>query len=454
MIYLDAAEIAAKVAAGELRAEDVLDAHLARIDELNPDLNAIVTLMPDRAMDQARDIDKRVAAGEAVGPLAGVTVGIKDIIETAGVRTTYASPLFKDNIPDAAALPLARIKAADGIIVGKTNTPEFATGGNTTNALFGPTRNPWNRDLTPGGSTGGGGAGLAAGMFALALGTDLGGSLRLPAAFCGVVGIRQTPGLVPFAPNPAPFDLFEVQGPMARSAQDIALALSVLAAPDPGFPVGSHGAPDFTGETGPLRIGYVEDISGVGIEADIADTCRAAADALGRHRVENPALDLSEGRDAFTTLRGQWMVNKHLAILDRLDEMGENLAGNIRRGLAQSPTDIAEAEAVRARLWRRMADYFTRFDLLATPVTAVSPFPVEQNYPETINGAPMASYIDWIAPTFVISLLGLPALSVPAGLNKDGLPVGLQIIGPRYSESRMLGVAAEIQKAFPTVWPQ
>jgi amidase len=453
-MMMNAAEIAAKVAEGELRAEDVLTDHLARIQEANPDINAIVTLAPDLAMSQARDIDRRVAGGEAVGALAGVPVGIKDIIETAGIRTTYASPLFKDNVPSQDALTVQRIKVADGVIVGKTNTPEFATGGNTNNALFGPTRNPWNTDLTPGGSTGGGAAGLAAGMFALALGTDLGGSLRLPAAFCGVVGIRQTPGLVPFAPNPTPFDLFEVQGPMARTAQDVALALSVLAAPDAGFPVGSHGSPEFDAEDAPRRIGYVEDIAGVGIETDIAAACRTAAAALGRHDIGEPALDLSEGRDAFTTLRGQWMVNKHLANLDRLDEMGDNLAGNIRSGLAQSPTDIAKAEATRAKLWQVMAAYFSEFDLLLTPVTAVSPFPWQQNYPETINGAPMQTYIDWIAPTFVISLLGLPALSVPAGLNQDGMPVGLQIIGPRYSEAAMLAVAAEIQKAFPTQYPQ
>lgn len=453
-MMMEATEIARLVAAGELRGEDVLSDHLARIDATNPGINAIVTLTPELALEAARDIDRRVAGGDTVGPLAGVPVGIKDIIETAGIRTTYASPLFKDNVPDEDALTVQRIKAADGVIVGKTNTPEFATGGNTNNAIFGATRNPWNTDLTPGGSTGGGAAGLAAGMFALALGTDLGGSLRLPAAFCGVVGIRQTPGLVPFAPNPTPFDLFEVQGPMARTAGDVALALSVLAAPDAGFPVGSHGSPEFEPKTAPLRIGYVEDISGVGIEADIAAACGAAAGALTRHQVEELELDLSEGRDAFTTLRGQWMVNKHLANLDRLDKMGDNLAGNIRSGLSQTPTDIAKAEATRGKLWGVMANYFTRFDLLATPVTAVSPFPWQQNYPETINGAPMQTYIDWIAPTFVISLLGLPALSVPAGLNQDGLPVGLQIIGPRYSEAAMLAVAAEIQDAIPIAFPQ
>jgi len=453
-MMMTAAEIAAQVAASQLRAEDVLSDHLARIDKANPGINAMVTLAADLAMHQARNIDRRVANGDAVGALAGVPVGIKDIIETKGIRTTYASPLFKDNVPDQDALTVRRIKAADGVIVGKTNTPEFATGGNTNNALFGATRNPWNTDLTPGGSTGGGAAGLAAGMFALALGTDLGGSLRLPAAFCGVVGIRQTPGLVPFAPNPTPFDFLEVQGPMARTAGDVALALSVLSSPDAGFPVGSHGRLEFDTETAPLRIGYVEDISGVGIEADIAAACRAAAGALTRHQVEELDLDLSAGRDAFTTLRGQWMVNKHLANLDRLDEMGDNLAGNIRSGLAQSPTDIAKAEATRTKLWQLMAEYFTRFDLLLTPVTAVSPFPWQQNYPETINGAPMQTYIDWIAPTFVISLLGLPALSVPAGLNPDGLPVGLQIIGPRYAEASMLAAAAEIQDAIPTEYPQ
>jgi amidase len=230
---LSAACIALKIRSDELTPTAVVQAHLASIARRNPQLNAVVTETAAQALEQARDIERRRAAGAPLGLLAGVPVGVKDTHPTAGIRTTYGSATMKDHVPAEDAVIVARLKAADAIVLGKTNVPEFAYGAHTTNALFGPTRNPWNPALSASGSTGGGAAGLAAGMFALATGSDLGGSLRLPASFCGVVGLRPSPGLVPLVPSDQPWNPLSVDGPMARNVADVALMLQAIAGPHP-----------------------------------------------------------------------------------------------------------------------------------------------------------------------------------------------------------------------------
>jgi len=447
-----ATDLAAAIRSKELSAGDVLDAHLARIEEANPPINAIVTLSEDVARAQAEAVDAAIAKGEDVGPLAGVPVGIKDTTDTAGIRTTYGSTLFADHIPERDDIMVARLKEAGAVIVGKTNNPEFATGGNTFNDVFGPTRNPWNTDLSAGGSTGGGAAGLAAGLFPIASGSDLAGSLRIPAAFCGVMGLRPTVGLVPSGPSNIPFDPLGVPGPMARTAEDLALFLEII-----GQPHASDAFAQRTGFTraeagnpGSLKIAYVHDISGIDIDHGVASACREAIQALtdAGHDVEEIELDFSEGRNSFLTLRAQWMVTKNLGLLDRIDELGENLAGNIRAGLDQKPTDIAEAEAIRNTLWKKLVETFDTYDVIATPTLPIPPFPVDQNYPETINGQKMANYIDWVGPCLVFSLFGVPGISVPAGLA-NGLPAGLQLVGPRYSEGRLISLAGQVATARP-----
>jgi len=445
-------QLAAQIRAGEVSAVDVLEAHLARIRQVNSKINAIVTLSEDEARQAAEAIDQRRLDGDELGPLAGVPVGIKDITETAGIRTTYGCPLYTNNVPDEDALIVARLKAAGAVIIGKTNTPEFAAGAHTFNEIFGVTRNPWDTDLSASGSTGGGAAGLAAGLFAIAEGSDLGGSLRTPAAFCGIAGIRPTPGLVPKMPVESPFELLDVTGPMARTAKDLAFAVQIFSGRHDGYPLTvrtghKSDLADFGEHVPAQRLAYVNDVSGVGIEPEIAEICEAAAGRLADHghKVEVLELDLSMGREAFTTLRGQWMVNRHLDKLDKLDKLGGNLRGNIEKGLTQTPLDLAEAEKARKIVWQRMNDTLADFDAVLTPTTPVLPFPVEQSFPATINGQKMASYIDWIAPTFVISLLGLPAASIPAGLSQSGLPVGLQLIGRRFDEMNLLALAHQVE---------
>ena len=454
-----ASEIARKVNDREVSPVEVIQAALERISQLNPRLNAIVTLN-EHALDDARALERRLQAGEKAGSLAGVPVGIKDVTQVAGMRTTFGSPLYKDYIPTEDALIVQRLRSADAIILGKTNTPEFAAGGNTWNDVFGRTRNPWNPARSAGGSTGGGAAALATGMIGLAEGTDLGGSLRIPASFCGVVGLRPSPGLVPTCPTDYVWDTLQVSGPMARDALDVALMLQAVAGPSPGAPLRQPIAGrDFVAavRAGPkrnLRLGYCADIAGIGMDPGIEQVCRAAAASLEQcgARVEPMEFDLSAGRDAFLALRGLWFVTWMQDRLDRIEEFGVNVKSNTKAGLAGAMRELGAAEAVRGRIWHQFREFFEQYDHLLTPTMAVPPFPVEQNYPDSVAGKPMQTYIDWLAPTFVLSLTGLPVASVPCGLAA-GMPVGMQIVGRPEGEEAVLALAAALQRGCPIGLP-
>ncbi len=457
---LPAAELRRLIADRELSCVEVIEASPAQIERHNGTINAVVTLN-DAAVDQARRLDERLAAGDDVGVLAGIPVGIKDVTHTEGLRTTFGSPLYADHVADVDALVVQRLKAAGAIILGKTNTPEFATGGNTFNEVFGATRNPWNTDLSVGGSTGGGAAGLATGMIALAEGTDLGGSLRIPASFCGVVGLRPSPGLVPTWPHEFLWDDMQVTGGMGRTAEDVALMLEAVAGPARIAPLCQPtDGRDFVetvrrGMPEGSRLAFCPDIAGIGVDEGLQGVCRAAAAELAQAgaSVEAIELDFAYGWDAFLAIRGLWMAVTQYSRLDRVDELGDSLAANIRSGLDTTTEQLAAAHHARARLWTDMYELFDRFDFLLTPCMAVPPFPVEQNYPKTIAGREMKTHIDWVAPTFILSLTGLPIASVPAGLDSSGLPVGLQVVGGPQGEEAVLAVAGEIQRARPIGFP-
>jgi amidase len=354
-----------------------------------------------------------------------------------------------------------RLREAGAVIMGKTNCPEFAAGANTFNEVFGPTRNPWDPTRSAGGSTGGGAVGVATGMIALAEGTDLGGSLRIPASFCGIVGLRPSVGLVPTHPTDWVWDTLQVSGPMARTAEDVALMLQAIAGPSEYSPIAQPArGRDFVGATGAgpargIRVAYCRDIAGIGIDSDIERICQNAARGLEdvAASVEEIDLDLSPGRSAFLALRGLWFVAQMFPRLDKRNRFGTNVSNNVRSGLEVTTADLAAAEAFRGRLWHQFREFFMRFDYLLTPCMAVPPFPVEQNYPDTIAGKPMQTYIDWIAPTFVLSLTGLPVASVPVGLDSNGLPVGLQIVGRQFGEESVLALAGAIQKLNPIGLP-
>ncbi len=453
-----ASELAQLIATKTASPVEVLEAHLATISRVNPHVNAICTLAADQAMATARELEKRIMAGDCIGPLAGVPVGVKDVTPTAGIRTTYGSPLFADHVPDEDAAVVTRLREADAVILGKTNTPEFAAGANTVNRVFGATRNPWDLDKSVGGSTGGGAAALASGMIALAEGTDFGGSLRVPAAFCGMVGLRPTAGLIPNHPVPNPWEVGRVHGPMGRTAEDVALMLDALTGLSDLSPISTlppwtsarevmAAMPDVDG----LKVVYSPDIAGVGVDPEVEALCRSAARALadaGASVIESD-FSLADGYDSYQALRGLWMVTNYFVYLDGLDKLFANLRGNIEAGLKLTARDLAAAEQKRGELWHRCRALFAGADLLLTPTAPVPPFPVAKNYPDTIAGNKMATYIDWIAPTFLITLCGLPGISAPCGRTKAGLPVGLQIVGPRLSEPRLLATAKLVQEANP-----
>jgi amidase len=441
---------------------EVLDAHLAVIEQVNPKLNAIVTLASAAARVAAGEAEAAVMRGDPVGLLHGLPVGIKDITPTAGIRTTFGSPLFKDFVPDEDAEAVRRLKAAGAIVLAKTNTPEFAAGANTVNPVFGATRNPWNLALSPAGSSGGSAVAVATGMVPIAQGTDFGCSIRMPAAFCGIVGIRPTPGLTPNYPMPLAWDPGQVHGPLARSAEDAALMLDALVGYSRLSPISVappwksalavvEGCDDAKG----LKVAYVSDIAGIGVESEIDEICRKAAQALraAGASVEEIEFDASEGKIPYQAWRGLWMVGQQYANLALLDAFGPNLKGNVQAGLKVTPLDFAAAEQTRAALFLRFRDLFERYDLLLMPASPVKQYPVDQNFPTEINGKKFENYTDWIAGSFLITLMSLPAGSVPAGKTRDGLPVGLQIVGARFEEPRILALAKIIQKMNPIGFP-
>lgn len=458
IIRRSATEIRNLIAKKDLSPVEVIEASLQQIEKYNKKINAVVTLN-ERALDDAKKLQSQ--KGEP-GLLFGLPVGIKDVTPTAGLRTTFGSLLFNHHTPDKDALIVQRLKVAGAIIIGKTNTPEFAAGGHTWNDVFGVTRNPWNPDLSPGGSTGGGAAALATGMIALSDGTDLGGSLRIPASFCGIVGLRPSPGLVPGYPSDYLWDNLHIPGPMARTVEDVALMLQAVCGQSPLSPLYQPTQDrDFVdavskGIPKGLKVAYCKDVAGIGIDEDIEIVCRNAAFELSQAgvEVEEIDLDLSFARQAFLTLRGYNFVAHFAKYLDNIDQFGINVSNNLKAGLKVTPEELGAAEQARTKLWNIFRDFFDKYDHLLTPCMAVPPFPVEQNYPETLAGKKMETYIDWLAPTFVLSLAGLPVASVPCGCDSNGLPVGMQVVGKPVGEEAVLTFARLLQEAFPIGLPE
>jgi amidase len=457
-----ARELASLIRTRAVSPTEVLDAHLAAIERLNPKLNAIVTLATEQARAAAQAAEAATMRSAPTGPLHGLPIGIKDVTVTAGIRTTYGSQLYKDNVPAEDAEVVRRLKAAGAIVLAKTNTPEFATGANTVNALFGPTRNPWNPELSPAGSSGGSAVAVASGMLPLAQGTDFGCSIRIPAAFCGIVGIRPTPGLTPSFPMPLAWDPGQVHGPLARTAEDAALFLDAIVGFSRLSPISvappwksALAVVEGASDARELRIAYASDIAGIGVDAEIDTICRRAAERLrdAGATIEQIAFDVSDGRDSYQTWRGAWMVGQQFDRLSQLEQFGENLKGNVKAGLQVTALDLAQAEKTRQQVFHRFRELFDRFDLLLTPAAPVRPYPVTMNFPTEINGHAFDNYVAWIAPAFLITLVSLPACSVPAGRTSDGLPVGMQIVAPRFEEPKILSIAKLIQRANPIGWP-
>ncbi|WP_323770635.1 amidase [Antarctobacter sp.] len=427
---------------------DLIEASLSRIAATSPAINAIVTLCPDRARDSA-------AAVDPASLLAGLPIGIKDLMPVQGVRTTFGTPALADNVPQTSDPAVLRLESCGGVVIGKTNTPEMGAGANTFNPVFGATRNPWNTAMNAGGSSGGAAAGLAAGEVWLSQGSDLGGSLRTPASFCGIVGLRPSPGIVA-SPGKDGFNAFGVEGPMARTVEDCALFLDAMAGWDAVSPI-SFPAPAQSyldtcrSDAGSIRIGYAPDLGGLApVEPEMA---ALLSDALTRLQapdvtVVEAAPDTTGTETAFRTLRGLGMWTGFRTTPSVVsDRYKTTLRQNIAEGGALTVDDIAEAQFIRARLYDGMRHVFETCDVLAGPVTGIGPLPVEIEYPPEIAGHPSRDYIDWLRFAFLATVCGLPALSLPVGRDARGLPVGLQLIGPPRGEARLLQVARRLEQA-------
>ncbi len=381
-----------------------------------------------------------MAHGEPTGSLHGVPIAHKDLVATAGIRTTSGSPVFAETVPDADDLLVERARAAGAIVLGKTNTPEFGAGSQTFNPVFGATRNPYDLTKTCGGSSGGAAVALACGMVPIADGSDLGGSLRNPASFCNVVGFRPTPGRVPSWPSSNAWQDLSVEGPMARTVEDVAVLLSVLAGPDPRVPIslvepGDGFAPPLDTDLGRPLVAWAPAADGVmpfdPRIPEVIDGARGVFESLGC-RTDDAFPDLRGAREVFLTLRAHMYAGDLGELLEEhRRDIKPTVVWNIEQGLGLTGTDLARAERTRTELVERAATFFARFDFLVMPVTQVLPFDVRVEYPSEIEGVAMPTYLDWMESCWCITVLGSPAISVPCGFTHDGLPVGLQIVGRR-----------------------
>ncbi len=453
LIRLSATEAVARLRRGEISPLELVDAAAARIAAVEPAVNALPTLCLDRARAHAKRLiagDGRDAADEP-GWLAGLPVAIKDLTDVAGVRTTYGSPIFRDHVPVKSHPVVERIERKGGIVIAKSNTPEFGAGGSTFNEVFGKTRNPWNTALTCGGSTGGGAVALATGEVWLAQGTDHGGSLRRPGTYCSVVGLRPSPGRVTRGTPHNLFSPLSVQGPMARNMPDLALFLDTMAGLCPHDPLTfDPPAVPFARAVAearpPKRIAYTSDYGGrLKVDRETREICEAAVrklEVLGCV-VEEYAPDLGAIEEAFMVLRAQhFVVDRELQLQTHRDLLKQDIIWNTEHGLAQTPSRLAWADRERAAFYRRCVEMFTRFDVFITPSAATPAFDVNRRHPEYVDGEKLTNYMGASTLNAAITLTSCPAVAVPCGFDRFGRPVGLQITGPMRGEAAALGAAA------------
>ncbi len=451
----DAVDQAALIAARDISATELMQATLDRIAAANPAVNALVSLKGgDWCMDAARAADR----GPRLGWLQGIPLAVKDLSDAAGLPTSMGSPLFHGHVAARDALFVSRMKAAGGIVIGKSNTPEFGLGSHTLNPVFGATRNPWDRGRSAGGSSGGAAVALATGMLAVADGSDMMGSLRNPAGWCNVYGMRPTWGLVPGEPEGDSFlHQLATAGPMARSPRDLAALLATMSGPDPRLPHGlpAHAGGDLDRDPAGLRIGWLADWGGAyAMEDGILDTCEAALLAMQDMGMTVEALPVPFPRerlwDSWTTLRS-WAVAGALSPLHanprQRDRLKPEAQWEIERGLALSAMEVHRASVARSEWFRTAAALFDDYDVLALPTAQSWPFPVGQHWPAEIAGQAMDTYHRWMEVVVPASILGLPAVAVPAGFGPQGLPIGLQLIGRRGADHDLLCLAQSWHRA-------
>ena len=453
LVFQSARKLARLLRARKLSTVEVMRAFIAQVEKVNPKVNAIVTFLPEQALKEARRIDARRArakGADATGALAGLPIAYKDMIATKGIRTTYGSPIYEHNVPDADHVIVERLKAAGAITLGKTNTPEFAAGSQTFNPIFGRTLNPYDLTKTSGGSSGGAAVAVACAMLPFADGSDLGGSLRNPGNFNNVVGFRPTPGRVPYFPATDTWATQSVLGPIARCVEDCAFLLSAMAGPDSRSPIsleepGARFARPLARDFGKVRIAWWP-ASGSRLRGNdhmevdarvtaVLEKQRKVFESLGCI-VEEAYPDLAGADEVFHVLRAVGFVQKYEGLLKtHRDKIKETVIWNIEEGLRMDGPRVARAMALRSTLYERMRQFMQRYEFLCLPVNQVPPFPATQPFVEEINGVRLPNYVDWMKSAYYITVTSHPAISVPAGFTSDNpaLPVGLQIVG-RYRD--------------------
>ncbi|WP_209372747.1 amidase [Brevibacterium renqingii] len=463
LLWCSTRELAARIAAKEISAREALQAHLDRIDAVNPVLNAVVTRDDEAAFVRAEAADAASARGESFGPLHGVPMTHKDTHDTAGMRTTWGSPLMADRVPETDSLIIARLKQAGITTTGKTNVPEFAAGSHTFNEVFGTTVNPFDPTKSASGSSGGVGAALAAGIQASGDGSDMGGSLRSPASFNNVVGFRPSNGRIPHTPPADPYAWLAQSGFMARTVSDVALLMSVASGPEPSAPASlpepgsvfdlpefgleKQVSPDLSG----VRIGFSPDLNGLlPIEDEVASIVGSTAEVfsgLGA-RVDGAIPDLSDADEVFGVRRALDFVGSWGGLYEaHPDRIKDSVVWNIRMGLGLTGAEVASAEAARARLHSEVDRFFADHDALVLTTCQVLPFDAGIEYPTEINGVRLENYLDWMRALCLISATGCPAISVPAGFSDSGLPVGLQIVSRPGADVELLRIAHAFESA-------
>ena len=453
--FMTATELALRIRARNLSAVELMRAHLDQIDRVNPVVNAIVTLLPEQALEHASAADEAVARGEDVGPLHGIPIAHKDLVPTKGIRTTKGSPIFESFVPEQDGLIVERLKRAGAITIGKTNTPEFGAGSQTYNDVFGETLNPYDTGKTCGGSSGGAAVALACGMQPVADGSDMGGSLRNPASFCNVVGFRTSPGRVPVWPSLVAWSPLSVQGPMARTVEDAALMLSAIAGPDPRSPI-SIAEPgkifagslekDFKG----VRIAWSRDLGELPVDPRVAaviDGHRHTFEAIGC-AIDDGEPDFSGADSIFKVWRAwQFELTYGELLKTHGDQIKDTVIWNAEQGMKLTGPQIGRAEVNRTELYHRVREFMETYEFLILPVSQAPPFDVKQRYVTEINGRKMPTYIDWMKSCYYVTVVGLPAISVPCGFTPEGLPVGVQIVGRHQDDLSVLQLAYAFQQA-------
>jgi amidase len=452
LCFRPARSLARMLARKEVSATEVMQAFIAQVERVNPKVNAIVTFLPEQALKQARRLDRKRSFQ---GVLAGLPIAYKDMLATQGIRTTYGSPIFASNVPQEDHLLVQRLKAAGAITLGKTNTPEFAAGSQTFNAVFGATLNPYDPTRTCGGSSGGAAVAVACGMLPFADGGDFAASLRNPGNYCNIVGFRPSPGRVPAYPQTNPWSNLSELGPLGRTVEDAAFLLSAMAGPDPRSPVSYPEPGTVFGRSlkrafRRTRIAWSRDLGGLPVDpavSSVLEPHRRTFAALGCV-VEDAEPDFGGAKEAFETLRAFVFIHRHRENLKKhREKLKDDIIWNTEQGLALTAEQLAAAEAKRAQVYHRMRAFLEKYEFFVCPVNQLPPYPIGVEWPREIAGVRMENYLDWMKSCYYVTLTGHPAISVPAGFTPEGLPVGIQIVGRYRDDFGVLQLAHAFEQA-------